>query len=66
MTGKDIRGREAACRMRALSPSERDEAIDNSGNVVDFRPVLNQRRKNRSLAEFYRQAFARKPPDGAA
>lgn len=55
---------EAARKMRSLSEDERNELIDNSENVSDLRPVLNQRRRNRDLAEFYRQAFASKPPDG--
>lgn len=58
--------REAAIKMRELPEDLRDEAIDNSPNVVDLRGALHERRKNRKLAEGYRHAFSRKPPNGAA
>lgn len=56
----------AAQKMRDLPEDLRDEAIDNSPNVVDLRGVLHERRKNRNLAAGYRRAFSHRPPDGHA
>lgn len=57
---------ESARAMRDLPEPERNAAIDNSPNVVDLRAQLNQRRRNRNMAAFYRQAFSSKSPDGVA
>lgn len=57
---------EKAKLMRALTDEQRNEAIDNSPNVHDLRPILNQRRRNRYLADFYRRASSSRPPDGLA
>lgn len=61
-----VTGEDAALLMRVLPEHERDEAIDNSPNVADLRPVLKHRKRQRDLAAFYRQAFSRKPPGGTA
>lgn len=53
-------------QMRDMPEDERNELIDSADNVSDLRPFLNQRRRNRNLASFYRQAFAHRPPDGHA
>lgn len=62
----DLSKVEIAVRMRNLPDAERNAAIDNSVNVIDLRPMLQDRRRNRDLAGAYRHAFSHKPPDGVA
>ena len=53
---------ETAKRMRALSDEERDAAIEASDDVLDLRPALHERIKQRELAKVYRKPWG--PPGG--
>lgn len=57
---------EAAKKMRDMDIEDRNAAIDDSPNVFDLRPQLNQKRRNQALADFYKQAKSSRPPDGLA
>ena len=57
-----LRRCEIAQRMKALPETERDAAIQAAPNVIDARPCINHRIRQRLLAEQYRRAFHRGGP----
>lgn len=50
----------AAIDMRNLSKEDRDRLISEGHNVIDIRPQLSFKKRQRDIAEQYRKKFSRK------